>query len=178
MQDNATLKRNHALGILFALVVLLIITNTVQTMAIPTGPTITFITNETKQPSNAAIINTSGGSISTVYLNTTTQNVRWKAYVGNVTGTLTLDDVNDNTLFDWTLTDVNGEIYATRFSGTINWSSVNCSNSTHMEIENIALNQTNKDDNISATFNGQPTAHFMSAFDKFSQTPATPSTHT
>jgi hypothetical protein len=160
MQDSATLKKNLAQGMLFIVAVILIITGTIETMAAPTGPTITFITNETKQPSNAAIINTSGGSISTVFLNATTQNVRWKAYVGNVTGTLTLDDASDNTLFDWTLTDVDGEIYATRFGGAINWSGINCSNSTHIDLENFALNHTNKDDNLTATFNAQTHSGF------------------
>lgn len=118
----------------------------------PSGPTITFISNETKQPASATRINTSGGSITTVILNGTTQNMRWKAYVGNVTGTLTLDDAYDNTLFDWSLTNVIGEIYTTRFGGTINWTGINCSNSTHISNEEKALNHTNKDDNITRTF--------------------------
>ena len=123
--------------------------------AVPSGPTITFISNETKQPSAARMINTTGGSITTMMLNATTQNPRWKAYVGNVTGSLTLDDANDNTIFDWTLTNVIGEIYATRASGNINWTGTNCSNSTHISNENFALNHTNKDDNITKTFNSQ-----------------------
>src|SRR3989338_3034243 len=101
----------------------------------PSGPTITFMNNETKATSGAATINTSGGSITTVILNTTTQNLRWKAYVGNVTGTLTLDDASDNTIFDWT--------------------GINCSNSTHITNENKAINHTNRDDNITATFSQQ-----------------------
>jgi len=120
--------------------------------AIPSGPTITFIANETKDPASATLINTSGGSITTVILNATTQNLRWKAYVGNVTGTLTLDDANNNSLFDWELTSIFGEIYSTRASGSINWTGINCSNSTHISNENIAMNHTNKDDNITATF--------------------------
>ena len=54
--------------------------------ATPSGPTVTFISNETKQPSAARMINTTGGSITTVVLNATTQDTRWKAYVGNVSG--------------------------------------------------------------------------------------------
>ena len=96
--------------------------------ALPTGPTSTFIANETKGPSGATLINTSGGSITTVILNTSAQNLKWKAFVGNVTGTLTLDDTSNNTIFDWSLTDVIGEIYSTRYSGSINWSGINCSN--------------------------------------------------
>src|SRR3989338_2058551 len=121
----------------------------------PSGPTITFMNNETKATSGAATINTSGGSITTVILNTTTQNLRWKAYVGNVTGTLTLDDASDNTIFDWTVTLVQGEVFATRYSGSVNWTGINCSNSTHITNENKAINHTNRDDNITATFSQQ-----------------------
>lgn len=120
--------------------------------AAPSGPTITFIANETKSSAGAAIINTSGGTITTVMLNATTQNQRWKAYVGNVSGKLTLDDGNDNTIFDWSLTNVVGEIYATRSSASINWTGINCSNSTHIENEERSMNHTNMDDNITATF--------------------------
>jgi len=124
-------------------------------IAAPSGPTIVVISNETKQVASATVINTSGGTIATVYLNATTQNPRWKAYVGNVTGSLTLDDANDNTVFDWTLTSIIGEVYATRTADSINWTGINCSNSTHISNENIALNHTNKDDNITTTFNTQ-----------------------
>ena len=144
------IKFNIVLAILTIL-----LAGTIFVYAVPSGPTITLISNETKQPSAARLINTTGGSITTMALNATTQNPRWKAYVGNVTGRLTLDDANDNTIFDWTLTNVIGEIYATRASISINWSGTNCSNSTHISNENLALNHTNKDDNITKTFNAQ-----------------------
>jgi hypothetical protein len=120
--------------------------------AIPSGPTITVVSNETKQPASATLLNTTGGSITIMVLNATTQNLRWKAYVGNVSGTLTLDDADDNTLFDWSLTHVIGEVYATRQSGIINWSGINCSNETHITAEEKALNHTSQDDNITKTF--------------------------
>ena len=123
--------------------------------ATPSGPIVTFISNETKQVAAARIINTSGGTITTMRLNATTQNPRWKAYVGNVTGSLVLDDANDNTVFDWTLTSVSGEIYATRSSASINWTGANCSNSTIISLEDKALNQTSRDDNITKTFSTQ-----------------------
>jgi hypothetical protein len=145
-------KKKFELLVKLVLIVAILLISVRLISATPSGPTITVISNETKQPASATMINTSGGSITTVILNATTQNPRWKAYVGNITGTLTLDDANDNTIFDWTLTDVIGEVYATRQSGTINWSGINCSNLTHNENENAALNHTNIDDNITATF--------------------------
>lgn len=123
--------------------------------AIPQGPTITYMSNETKSSSAAAMINTTGGSITTIFLNATTQNPRWKAYVGNVTGSLTLDDANDQTIFNWQLANIIGEIYATRYSGVINWSGANCSNLTHISNEEFALNLSDKDDNITKTFSTQ-----------------------
>ena len=105
-----------------------------------------------------------GGYIFTTSLDSQQQNTRWKAYVGNVTGTLVLDDASDNTLFSWSLTSVTGEVYATRASGNINWSGINCtwiregsrnytlSNRSAEEVENAALSHTFKNDNITATF--------------------------
>ena len=78
-----------------------------------------------------------------------------------------MDDANDNTLFSWTLgTSIAGEVYATRASGNVNWTGINCtwiadivnvsnrlnSNRSIEKIENSALSHTNKDDNITATF--------------------------
>jgi hypothetical protein len=126
---------------------------TIIAYAVPSGPLVTLVTNETNSPAASTKINTTGGSITIMRLNATTQNPRWKAYVGNVTGTLTLDDASDNSIFQWSLTRVTGEVYATRSSGNLNWTGVNCSNSTHLSFEDIAMNQTNLDDNISRTFN-------------------------
>jgi hypothetical protein len=140
-------------------------------IADPTGPTVTVLGNSSKGSSPGTKINSSingsltpAGYIFTASLTALQQNTRWKAYVGNVTGTLTLDDANDNTLFEWTLSSISGEVYATRASTTINWSGINCtwrgegvsryneSNRTVEERENSALSHTSKDDNITITF--------------------------
>ena len=139
-------------------------------IADPVGPTITIYGNSTKGVSPGTKINSTingtispGGYIFTIGLNALQQNTRWKAYVGNVTGTLTLDDANDNTLFQWSLTSISGEVYATR-SSTVNWTGINCtwrgesvsryneSNRTVEERENLALSHISADDNITRTF--------------------------
>jgi len=128
--------------------------------ALPVGPTVTYTRNETQTPASAAMLNTSGGSITTMGLNTTAQNIRWKAYVGNVSGALTLDDASSNSIFAWDISSVTGEVYATRSPNTIQWSRVNCtwsyssnpnSRATE-EYENLLLNHSNPDDNLTATF--------------------------
>ena len=146
--------------------------------AVPTGPTVTVLGNTTKNTTQATKVNSTingtispGGYIFTLNLNSLQVNTRWKAYVGNVTGTLTLDDAYDNTIFQWSLTSVTGEVYATRASGNINWTGINCtwiadgrdnkttdmvnrslSNRTPEYNENVFLSHTSKNDNITATF--------------------------
>jgi hypothetical protein len=142
--------------------------------AAPIGPTITVLGNTTKVVTGTTKVNstngtefvnqTPGGFIFTLDVESRQQNSRWKAYVGNVTGTLALDDASENTIFQWSLTTVTGEIYATRASGSVNWSGINCtwiyegstsavaSTRSAEEAENAALSHTNKDDNITATF--------------------------
>ena len=146
--------------------------------AVPTGPTVTVLCNTTKNATVATKVNSTingtispGGYIFTLNINSLQVNTRWKAYVGNVTGTLTLDDAYDNTIFQWSLTSVTGEVYATRASGNINWTGINCtwiadgrdnkttdmvnrslSNRTPEYNENVFLSHTSKNDNITATF--------------------------
>jgi len=140
----------------------------------PSGPTISILDNTTKNVTTGQKINstingsTPGGHIFTIGLTSVQQNSRWKAYVGNVSGTLTLDDADDNTIFQWTLASIAGEVYATRASGSVNWTGINCtwiadgqtnatdgyesSNRTPEHLENIVMSHTSLSDNVTATF--------------------------
>ena len=166
----------RASQILFYIVLALVIFNTTikSSYAVPVGPTITVLGNSTKSADAATKVNSTngtqspGGYIFVLYIDSRQQNTRWKAYVGNVTGTLALDDSSENTLFQWSLTSVAGEVYATRASGDINWSGINCtwiadgrtnaedgfenSNRSPEHDENVALSHENINDNITATF--------------------------
>jgi hypothetical protein len=144
-----------------------------QAYAVPVGPTITVYSNTTKAIANGTNVNSTvneqspGGYIFTIKIDSRQQNSRWKAYVGNATGTFALDDSDDNTIFEWSLVSIAGEVYATR-SSNINWSGINCtwiadgkrnsnegyesSNRTPEHNENKFFSHTNSDDNITATF--------------------------
>ena len=139
--------------------------------ALPTQPTLTLIGNSTKSSSSGLKINytgndtnnpnKAGGFIFTINLEGISQNSRWKGFVGNVTGKLTLDDANDYTIYDWTVsTSISGEVYATRASGTINWTNISCANDNVTHWENYVLNHTNANDNISVTFNDTDNSEF------------------
>ena len=106
----------------------------------PTGTDITF--NETDfgptiGPSNRT---DDGGTITTLVLDALQQTNRWKAYIGNVTGSLTLDDSGGNTIFSWALDlgDLTGEVYSSR-SDSISWADVRCADSTLVSAEESFL---------------------------------------
>ncbi len=131
--------------------------------ATPEGPSITVTGNSTRGVTNSTLLNvtggvaqnTSGGYIFTTNMVALQRDTRWKAYYGNITGTLTLDDANGYTIYNWPVTvSQTGNIYSTRASTTVNWGSIACASRAQIEAENLALNQTsNPNDNISATFN-------------------------
>jgi hypothetical protein len=130
-------------------------------IAYPNPPTIEHISNETGAVTvSNQYLNTTGGSITTMKLNATSQNLRWKAFVGNVEGTLTLDDGSGYTIFDWGTSTVGGVVYATRSSAAVNWDRLNCTwwitgdttNRSVEEYENQEMNHTSIADNLTATF--------------------------
>ncbi len=128
----------------------------IMVSAAPNRPTITHISNETYGGnSGGSVINISGGYVATINLSTSVQNPHWKAFVGWVNGAFTLQDASGSTIYDWDLTSTNGQVYATRNSSTIQWSSIACATPTQIESENVAMNHSNVDDNITATFDSQ-----------------------
>jgi len=68
------------------------------------------------------------------------QIITWKAYVGNITGTLALDDAGGNSIYRWELDvgDVTGNIFITRDSA-VDWTDINCSTTQNMEDEDANL---------------------------------------
>jgi hypothetical protein len=118
----------------------------------PDGVSVVVDANETKTSNSAYTLNTSGGYITTINITATTQNQRWKAFVGQVSGTFTLDDSSGSTIYDWSIATVGGEVYATRNSSTPGWTSITCADTDSLEAENALMSHTSADDNITATF--------------------------
>jgi hypothetical protein len=96
-----------------------------------------------------------GGTINTLTLNTIQQDSNWKAYVGNISGMLTLDDADGFTIYQWALgnAEVTGELYVSR-SDNITWSTINCSNESLIETEQTLMGfAASSVDDINKTFN-------------------------
>ncbi len=136
------------------LVIMLGLTIFSNALAIPVGPTVLFNSTTNATPKPAAAITTAGGTFTTLLLNTTGQTYRWKAYVGNVSGKLTLADATNKSIFDWTVTSVTGEVYATRSSSAIDWTTVSCADQTLVDGEDTFMNMSlSSPDTINKTFN-------------------------
>lgn len=122
------------------------------TIAAPTGPNgINITANETKATSAAQMINISGGIISKINITASVQNPHWKAFVGWIDGRFTLDDSAGSTIYDWTLSSIGGEVYATRTSSTPDWTNIGCASAAQIEAEDTELVHTGED-NITSTF--------------------------
>jgi len=67
------------------------------------------------------------GNVTRLTFNVTTPTQTWQGYYGNITGTITLDDANNWTMYDWYAAEPQGEIYAAN-SSSVAWSNIKCLN--------------------------------------------------
>ena len=120
--------------------------------ATPAGATITGNTTASAGSTVPGNRNDSGGTITTLVMNTVQQDSAWKGYVGNVSGLLTLDDALGNTIYNWQLASVTGKVFASR-SSSITWNLINCSVQADVDTEQTALAFASTDsDSINRTF--------------------------
>lgn len=93
-----------------------------------------------------------GGNVTQININALTVTNSWQGYYGNVTGVVTLQDGSNNTFYNWSLTTVQGEVYATRAS-SIAWANTQCANASQITDEQTYLGQTATDsDSVTNTF--------------------------
>lgn len=111
--------------------------------------------SERRDLSNLPVQNLSAqaGNITQVNIDVIYVTKSWQGYYGNVTGTITLDDADNNTFYNWTLVTVDAEIFAARASD-VQFTTVNCTNSSELATEESYLGQIASDgDSVSNTFN-------------------------
>lgn len=155
--DKAFLKEVFVVGV-FSIISLILLM--VAILAVPVGPsTLSSVSNSTKTATAAVMFNISGGFISVFNLTANVQDVRWKAFVGNATGSFTLADATGSTIYNWASAAITGRIYATRNSSIVNWGSVSCSSTANLTNESAAMvlnASTAPSDNLTMTFNLTP----------------------
>ena len=121
----------------------------------PTGAT--DVTQVTSSSYNLSAVspgqaNAQAGNVTELSLNGTGITTSWQGYYGNITGKLILADASGNNFYDWNVSTPSGEVYASR-SNAVDWSTINCSNSTEVSSEETYLGQSATDpDSVSNTF--------------------------
>lgn len=120
--------------------------------AIPQGAEISSATTENATVRAADSQVAAGGSFTTLVLNATTQTSKWKAYVGNVTGQITLDNSLGQTIYNWALSQVQGEVYVSR-NDSVDFTTMACADDANITDEQLALNINGTSaDSINNTF--------------------------
>jgi hypothetical protein len=90
----------------------------------PEGPTtLTIDATSRRTAVTSPTLNAVAGNVTQLTVAGTTVTQTWQGYYGNVTGTITLDDANNNTMYDWSLASPEGEIYAS--TAPVTWTSGN-----------------------------------------------------
>lgn len=137
----------------FSFLVLLCTLLVELTLAVPASPQITYVSNSTYTSASVNRSQDVKGTITTVNMDLKQQDYKWKAYVGNVTGTLALDDANSKSIYDWALSTISGEVYVSR-SSSVTWANVSCVTQGVIDSEQSALGITaTAADSINSTFN-------------------------
>ena len=80
-----------------------------------------------------------------------------------MTGTYVLEDASNYSIYEWNVTTIAGEVYATRTSSTIDWANVECANITHVndEMTEMHHNRTNTPgDALNDTFDDDANDHW------------------
>ncbi|MEM2139177.1 MAG: hypothetical protein QXM96_03410 [Candidatus Woesearchaeota archaeon] len=120
----------------------------------PDGADLTYISNSSKLPKSPDNRTDGKGTITTILLSTVQQNIRWKAYVGNVSGKLVLRDADQYSLYEWpAMANPDGVVFIT-MNQSIDWGSIQCANTTDIQTFQNGLGHSNLAmDNVNNTFN-------------------------
>jgi hypothetical protein len=135
----------------------------------PTSITGNYTSNMTNSYPNGSILNGTRGYIYNLTIAESQPSIKWVGYVGNINGNFALQDASANMLYNWTITTITGEIYATKETvvaggseydstnfnngGIPVWSSLVCANSSMVDLEEFRFNHSRTDeDSYSNTF--------------------------
>lgn len=162
-------------GIQLYILLWILALSVIQVWAVlPTGPVITYKGNTTSsnlEPTAEDNTSIRGGVIATIDLEARQQTSHYKAYVGNVSGSYVLEDADNYSIYEWSISSFTGEVYATRYSSIISWGGVECANAGNISTEMTAIHQntTNTpDDNLTSTFSDTDHSSFSSGGTSFS----------
>ncbi len=123
--------------ILFASLLILIASFVASDSAVPQGPNVINVTESGRyfNSSEPYPIEAKAGNVTALTITHTRVTEAWQGYYGNITGTITLDDGVNETMYMWDIPDPKGEIYASNGS-SVDWPNVYCMNLSHKRPNN------------------------------------------
>jgi hypothetical protein len=124
------------------------------TTATPGGASITNISTTTYSGTPDSRSDR-GGTITTISLSTIAQDSAWKAYVGNISGSLVLRNSGGWSIYQWVLnaSTMSANIFVSR-NGSVTWATIRCANSTIVDSEQTFFGMLSTGpDTINKTFN-------------------------
>ncbi len=164
-----------------ALALCLILTTSLVWAADPTAPRSlvasgpsTFVPGNYGPQSVEAI----AGNITALTIDAVGQTKAWQGYYGDITGTITLDDANNYTFYNWSSSEPQGQIYAT-LNNSIGWSGVGCYNFSNatganwQTIEDHYLILDDDVDGVNETFTATDHPDFQVGFQTMTGCPTT-----
>ncbi len=95
----------------------------------PTGGSVTAGTPQTAPADSAGSVPAQAGNVTPLNIVGYSSTQSWQGYFGNVSGTIQLADASDNVIYNWTLAEPSGEVYASTNSSII-WENIQCFNFT------------------------------------------------
>lgn len=126
------MKGKRALAVLFLAVLAGVFTLLVsEVLAIePNGlSNLSVVSTERAPNDTAGTNNAEAGNITEMVITAYSTTQSWQGYIGNVSGAIRLADNSGDVLYNWTLVDPSGEIYAST-NETIAWTNIQCFNFT------------------------------------------------
>ena len=117
---------------LFVLVLSIFLAFSLLTFASAVQPNGAGVTSEAAQraPDDLAENNAAyAGNITELTIRAFAITQTWQGYFGNVTGVIQLADSNDKVMYNWTLANPEGEVYAS-VNDTVIWANIQCFNFT------------------------------------------------
>ena len=130
------------IGLLFSSLIAAVI------YAVPEGAQVQIGTKETRAASIPQNVTADGGNVTNVNITLLTQTDAWQGFYGEVNGSLVLDDASGDRFYSWNITNVSGEVYASR-SNNINFATIYPNN--NCSIDNV-LTGVGKSDSVNMTF--------------------------
>jgi hypothetical protein len=88
----------------------------------------TIISAQSRTPKAAGVpIVAEAGNVTWLAITSLQKTKSWQGFVGNMTGGLVLDDVTNDTMYSWNLSNLSGQLYASQ-NCSIDWTAISIQN--------------------------------------------------